>query len=238
MTQMTYLELVNRSRQLCGVTGSDLTTLSGISGESLRFKNWVNQAWTDIQEKHTDWNWLRTSIGFTTTDGQATYSSTQVATATTSGGWGTGSLGHWKTDSFRTYITSTGYSSEVFLSEIPYNDWRDMYQFGSLRTVRTRPVTVAIAPDRSVCLGPSPDSTGYTVVGEFFLAPSLLSGDTDVPALPERFQMAIVYRTMLYYGWYESAGEVIQGSQAEFNKIMNRLEEDQQPQVMVGTSIV
>jgi len=223
---MTFLQLVNRLRQKVGITGNDLTTLSNLSGESLRCKNWVNEAWIDIQEQHPDWNWLRTTVSFATVDGQAVYTPTDCGIAAT--------LGTWKKDSFRIYVTANGFVSETFLGDMLYDNWRDIYQFGALRTTTTRPVFISVAPNRSLCFGPAPDALGYTVVGDYYLAPSEMAADSDVPTLPERFQMAIVYRAMMSYAGFESAPEVYQDGQTEFNRMMRRLELDQQPQMLVG----
>ena len=40
------------------------------------------------------------------------------------------------------------------LPYIPYDSWRDTYQFGAIRTAYSRPVEFSIAPDRAICLGP------------------------------------------------------------------------------------
>lgn len=229
MAQMNFLQLVNRLRTECGISGAELSTLANLSGEALRCKKWINAAWIDVQEQHPDWNWLRTSMTFTTVQGQAVYTPTECGVAST--------LGSWKKDSFRNYVTGTGYPSEVFMSNILYDDWRNLYQFSTLRTVEAKPIFIAVAPDRSLCLGPNPDSQGYTIVGDYFLAPSEMSLDADVPSLPERFQLAIVYRAMMFYAMYESAAEVLNQGQSEFNRMMRRLEADQQPQMLIGDPI-
>lgn len=230
MAQLTFLQLTQRLARECGVAGTGPLTVVGQTGEAGRLVNWINAAWLDVQEQHDDWNWLRTSVTFATVASQATYTPTDAGVATT--------LGHWKKDSFRIYTTSDGYPSEVFLGDIGYDDWRNLYQFGSLRTVTTRPIFVAVAPNRSLCLGPTPDALGYTVVGDYFLAPTQMSADADIPTLPERFQLAIVYRAMMMYAMFESAPEVLQQGQTEFNRIMRRLEVDQQPQMLIGNPLV
>lgn len=46
---MNYLELVNRARVECGVSGNALTAVTGQSGENARFTGWINSAYVDIQ---------------------------------------------------------------------------------------------------------------------------------------------------------------------------------------------
>jgi hypothetical protein len=49
----TFLDLVNLARSEAGVASGDLATLqTGLTLESNRFKNWVKNAWNDIQTKH------------------------------------------------------------------------------------------------------------------------------------------------------------------------------------------
>ena len=77
---MNYLQLVNRARVECGVSGASnaLTTVQNATGESARMANWINSAWVDIQTAKEDWQWLRTSIEFNTVTQQQFYTPTQA----------------------------------------------------------------------------------------------------------------------------------------------------------------
>ena len=63
---MNFLALVNRARSECGVSGVALASLSGLATEDARIKNWVAEAWHDIQLHKPDWNWMRKPVSFTT----------------------------------------------------------------------------------------------------------------------------------------------------------------------------
>jgi hypothetical protein len=166
------------------------------------------------------------SSDFATTGGVATDGTVGVAVD---------SFGKWDRDTFRCFTTSVssgdfssdfssdfstgsggggGFNDEMFLDEIPYDAWRNAYMLGAMRRVQTRPYVIAVGPDQSLCLGPPPNAL-YTITGDYWVAPTEMSADTDVPAgLPTRFQMLIVYRTMMKYAGYESAPEVYErGSQ-------------------------
>lgn len=221
----TYLQLVQRLAVEAGASGS-IVTCQGQTGEAARLCTWIQDAYRDVQEVHEDWGFLLQPVSFATVAQQATYTPTQC---------GLTDFGYWKRGSFRTYITSGTTSTEVFLADSAYNDWRDMYQFGALRTTYMRPVTVAISPyDKSLCLGPVPDSTGYTVVGEYFRKPFELVNDTDTPVIPDKFQMIIVWRALTYYALYEGAPEALQRGQTEFNRLMRMMEADQLPVLVAG----
>lgn len=217
---MNFLQLVNRARQECGVSGTDLITVAGQVGESGRFVTWVAQAWQDIQTAEETWNWMRAAFSFTTTNQQATYTATQA---------GITSFASWKADSCRCYVTASGVQSEMFLDDLPYETWRDTYQYSSFRTTYTRPLAVSVTPDQQLALGPTPDNTGYTIVGEYFTAPTVLALDADTPTMPERFQMAIVYRAMMSYGAFEVAPEVLMRGQEGYRRTMIALRLNQQP---------
>jgi hypothetical protein len=124
-------------------------------------------------------------------------------------------FGKWDREAFRNFTTSVGFINEMFLDEIPFDSWRNGYMLGAMRTVKTRPVAIAIGPDQSLNLGPPPNDQ-YTITGDYFVAPQEMVVDADVPlGLPTRFHMLIVYRAMLKYAGYESAPEVFERATQE-----------------------
>jgi hypothetical protein len=309
---VNYLQLVNRLRQNCGVSGSDLTTVVSQTGESLRLCNWINEAWMDIQSVFHGWQWMRSTVTFPTVSAQPTYTATQM---------GLTDFGSWARDTFRNYanpavtltiaspcvvtlsthglsvgdtvkfyttgalptgitsgttyyvvsvpssdtftfsaassgtavntsgsqsgthtITSNnatvfaGMKSEIFMPYIDYEVWRDGYEYGALRQVQTRPTVITITPDKSIGLAPFPIA-GYTVLGDYYRIPTEMSGNTDIPALPTQYHMAIVYKAMMAYGSYEGASEVYQRGEMEYSKWLRRIHRDRMPEIMVGGAL-
>jgi hypothetical protein len=222
---MTFLQLVQRLSQYCGIPGTGPSTTVGQTGEAGRLVNWTNDAWRDIQTAHQDWDWMRTTATWPTTQAQYAYTPTQA-------GITSGTFGMWAPYTFRCYETASGTNSEMFLDWLPYDVWRNTYLFGALRQSYARPTQMAIAPDKSVVLGPIPLS-GFSITGDYFTAPLDMSADADVPALPTQYQMAIVYRAMMFYGTYEAAQEVYANGEREFAKLMARINADRLPQVML-----
>ncbi len=308
---MNFLQLCNRLRQNAGVSGSDLTSVTGQSGESLRVINWINESWMDLQAQRQDWLWLRKSIAFPTVANQYAYTPAQAGIA---------DFGAWDRETFRNYqnpivsisiaspavvayaahllsagdtvtfattgalptgltaglpyyvltpgadsfnlsatlggtaiVTSgtqsgvhtmtssntstfAGMRSEIFMGYSDYDVWRNTYLYGALRTVKTRPNEISITPLKALALGPVPDA-GYTVVGDYYSVPSELVLATDIPALPVKYHLAIVYKAMVAYGMYESAAEVVQRGQMELDKWMRRITDDQMPEVTAGGAL-
>lgn len=129
--------------------------------------------------------------------------------------------------------TFCGMRSEIFMGHSAYDDWRNTYQYGALRQVKTRPNEITTTPLKALALGPTPDA-GYTIVGDYYSTPSEMVGYNDVPALPVKFHMAIVYKAMVSYGMYEAAAEVVQRGQLEIDKWMRRIHSDQMPSITTG----
>lgn len=309
---MNFLQLCNRLRLECGVSGADLTSVASQTGEPGRLVAWVNSAWLDIQNTRTDWQWMRTTATFPTATGQPTYTPTQI---------GLTDFGSWARETFRNYVnpvvtltiaspcvvtltshnllvgqtvdffttgflptaitadttcyvastptpdtftfslylggpavntagtqsgvhsitsnnttTFVGFKSEIFMSYLDYEWWRNGYEYGALRQVQTRPTVMTVAPDKSIGLGPNP-IVGYTVVGDYYRVPTEMTANTDTPALPSQFRMAIIYRAMMSYGAYESAPEVAQRGASEFNRLMRRIHSDRMPEITAGGAL-
>lgn len=272
---MNFLQLCQRAIIECGVASNQaatvvLPTVVGASGSVGRIVNWINDAWTDIQMDHDDWDWMRSSnilgqgVSFQTVWGRASY---PLGVNPGNVGVDVDSFGKWDRETLRCFTTATsipiyrldgfgnirvdGFGNpmilsatggpygqdEMFLDEIPFDAWRDGYMLGAMRSVRTRPVVVAVGPDQSLNLGPPPNSL-YTITGDYFMAASEMVDDDDVPlGLPTRFHMLIVYRTMMKYGGYESAPEVYQRGSEENGGMYAQLQAVRAPRFTWGGAL-
>lgn len=236
---MQYLALGQRLVTECGVSGT-LSTMANQTGEMLRIVNWINAAWNELQTEHDDWGFMRSSnllgagASFTTTSGLAYYS---LGTGAGTVGVTAANFGKWDRDTFRVYTTSVGTTNETHLDTIPFDAWRDAYMFGAMRGVTTRPVAIAVGPDNSLCLGPPPTAS-YTVTGDYFIAPTAMSNDTDTPTgLPAQFHLLIVYKAMQYYGAYEAAPEVFNRGDTGYKMLLAQLEALRLPIMSAGSAL-
>lgn len=226
---MNFLQTVQRLRRKCRVTGAGPTTVIGVQvEENARLIDWVNEAWVDIQTIRPDWLWMRTSCSFQTQLNKATYSLSDIGISST--------FGNWKRDTFRNYVTSVGLNSEIITDFKPYDEWRNEYQIGAIRNSPSRPNCITIAPDLSIGLGPVPIA-GYTVTGDYFKVPSEMVADADIPGLPAQFHMLIVYRAMMYYGVSESAPEIFDSGEKDFNAMLNRMSLNQIEEITLGGAL-
>lgn len=238
---MNFLALCQQTVIECGAQNVVLGATANQSGEALRFVGWVQQAWSEIQTARDDWGFLKSSYlngagaSFTTSTGTQVY---PLGTGANTVGVDPNLFGRWDRYSFRDFTTSvTSKQDEVFLDPISYDDWRDAYMLGALRSVRTRPITFAVAPNNSICLGP-PSNGLYTVEGDYWAAPQQFANDADVPqGLPVRFHMLIVYRAMKKYAGYSAAPEVQIRANDEYIPMYKSLESLFAPEITGGAAL-
>ena len=212
------------------------------TGEAGRMVGWLNAAWNELQTAHDDWEWMRSSqilgggVSFAPAFGgyNAPFGTSAGQLGITAAQFG----GRWDKFTFRNYVTAAGVSSEIFMDPIDYDTWRDGYFYGALRNARTRPVVIAIAPDKSLCFGPPSDGT-YTLTGDYYVSPSAMSSDTDTPTgLPAQFHMLIVYRAMRKYALYEAATEVLERADYESDRMFRELDSNYGPKVRMGGAMI
>ena len=221
---MNLLQLVNQTRVECGVSGPALTTAQGQVGESGRMVSWTQQAWIDIQTSKEDWLFLREPFTFNLVANQYQYTATEA---------GLTDFGNWKRDSFRASSVGQDYKDEQLLNYMDFTTYRNLYRYANMRNTTARPVVVSITPEKDLAFGSKPDQA-YVIDGEYYTQPTSLTADTDVPLIPARFHMAIVYRAMMYYAGYEAAPEVLARGDFEYRRLYSRMEIDQLPTIISG----
>lgn len=241
----TLLDLCQRAAIECGVASTvaittALPTVVNASGSLGRIVNWVADAWSDIQMEHDDWEWMRSSnllgagISFATVLAQKSY---PLGTGAGTVGVIADNFGKWDRSTFRVQTTSAGVGSQSYLADIPFDSWRNGYMFGAQQNATSRPVVSAIGPDQSINLGPAPIG-GLTVTGDYWVAPSNMVVDTDIPmGLPSRFTMLIVYRSMQKYAGYEAAPEVMDRGAREDGKMYAQLQAVRAPKIGWGGAL-
>lgn len=229
---MTFLELCQTLREEVRASGAGPTAVTGQTGEYLRIVHAINKAWMAIQRKRPDWLWMRASVSFTTTAGQATYTLAQILALDPT----FTSFGNWAKNTFRCYTTAVGTNDENQIDWLPYDAWRDTYQFGATRTTQTRPNQFTITPALGIGLGCTPTG-GYTITADYYRKPTEMAADTDEPSLPEEWHMAIVYRAKMYWGVSEAKPEIYDEGKGEFDTIMAQIERQQLPMLQIGSAM-
>lgn len=228
MPKLTYLQLVQRLALDVSETAPSLTTTVGLTGRLLRCANAIAWSWVEIQNLHKDWKFLRTATSFTTDTSKTSYTTAEANVATDT-------FGRWLLDTFRVYPTAAGSGAEVPLSPISYDGWRDTYNIGAMRSVRTQPSRIGVVPStNALVLGPIA-ATGYTVLGDFYRNAQLLAADGDYPILPiQHDPLIIMFYAMKKYSTYLGAPELYQMGSDEFTTRYDDLKSEQLPKIRWG----
>lgn len=232
---MNFLQLTQRLRQECGVTGTGPTTTAGQIGQAKKLVDWINSAWLEIQGMHDTWGFMRLPFTFETVAGTGDYDpettvNTLTSTALTN-------LRYWHKDTLRCQRKSIGVQDEQWLIEWEYQVFRNTYRFNV--QVNGRPVVFAVKPNgKAVMLGQKPDDV-YEIMGEYQRIPTSLSGDSDIPDLgtSQHLDMLIVYKAMEYYALFESAPEVLSRAKMSGKALMAQLEREQLDQLYLGNPL-
>lgn len=225
---MNYLQLCQRLRQEIAAAGTGPSAVTNQTGESLRIVDWVASAYTDIQNRHDEWLWLRSQFTLNTVADDDTYAygdatdvSAAVAITRFAHWW-------WMDQEFpmRIYKQSDGVSTEQYLHPIPWGRFRRLYKIGSQTS--SYPQHVSVDPQNNLVLGPKPDAI-YVVSGDYQKSAQVLAANSDTPEMPSRFHLLIVSEAMKRAGRYEAAQELFAGGEYESLPTMRALEADQLP---------
>lgn len=212
---MNYLALANRLRSESAISGNAIPSVIGQTGEYKHLIDWINMAYVDIQNMHVNWEFLRKDLAFDTIAGVQNYSDTGIGLA---------DLGEWSIDSMRVYLKSAGISNEQYLLPVSWDEFRESFLFGSTRSQTGMPVNVAAKPDDSLVIYPIPDAI-YSINGEYFRAPHELALDTDLPLIPTKFHMVIVWRALMMYAMHANAQELFVVGDRETRRLIFKMEQ-------------
>jgi len=220
---LTFIGLCQELAMLASIPGGGPSSVVGQTGENLRVVSWAQRAYTDVQQRHETWDFLKKDLSFSTVADQQAYTLADM---------GATDLNLLDTESLRIYQTAVGVADEQFMVGWDHDSMRDTYQYGA--QTPGRPTCFAQREDKALILGPKPDATGYTIVGRYWRTPHVLVADTDEPLIPNHFRMVIVYRGLLKYAGYEAAAEVKTFALEEYGVLMRALERNQLPPLQFG----
>ena len=219
----TFLSLAQAVYREGGISGQ-ITSTQNQTGEALRVTQWVANAYQEIlNDQGMVWNFQHASVVVPLIPGQGIY---------TFDDFNLPAGVQWDTRSMRVAVNAD-LSDETFVMHMRYPEFRDYWLFSSRRTVKSRPLNVSVDFNTNLRIAPIPDQA-YNLVMQYLISPPPLVDDTDVPILPQRFQMAIVWKALRHYGMFEAAPEVVTRAEHEYKTILQHIYNDQSPQVIVG----
>jgi len=233
----TFLQLAVKTRKNVRGTGSGPTSVSNQSGEYGRIVDWVADAYKEIQQRHSNWRWLRSRFNFNTVASTDTYAYTAVtdsrlsATITRFLRWIT--VDNDGLPNVTAYLTSGGVSGENHLIFLPWSIFRSIYKFGAQSALTGQPVHYTVDPQNKLVLGPNPSGI-YTIQGEYQMSPQILAADADEPEMPAEFHDVIMYRAMEKLAIDGAAVERLDRAIIEGGRMMRSLERSQLDGVRLG----
>jgi hypothetical protein len=195
---LNYLALCDKLLKETGLSDQGVSSVVGQTGLNKKSVDWINRAWTEIQNLN-DWNFLWKTSSFNTVNGQQNYDPVNnLALSPT--------LHKWVHSSVRISVTGgTGY-----LTYVPWTTWvRTTFSSG-------KPTSFTIRPDNQISFNTLPDAI-YTIYFDYYRTPQQLSTNTDELLLAEQFHDAVLYKAILYVAAEQDAPELYQDAQAQLN---------------------
>jgi len=188
-------------------------TLVGQTGQLWNAGNWIQKANNNLNILHRDWQYLSVEYSETLSVGLTTVPAH-------SGGE---SVKQWDRESFWVNRDSSNAAPLTFIEWEIFR--RDMLP-GGAPTTNSKPSIISQKRDNSLILD-VPSDLAYTLTGEFYKVPDLLTVDADVPEMPAEFHRLIICEAAIKYGNKEAAAEIISGMEAEYAFLLDKLEGDQ-----------
>lgn len=219
-TRLQLCQRLAQEAQLSGAANGTIpTATTSQTGEMLQVVRDIDSAYEKLQAMFNNWDFLRFDFSFNTVAATASYTPTAA-----------GLTEHktWKPDTFRIYLTSSGVDGEQYLDFMPWPLFREAYLFGASRSNTGMPIKFTVKPDKSVMFYPIPDAI-YTVVGEYFKRPQLLTADGTVPLIPDEHQLILVAMALMKHGRRESAQELYGLGKEEYEAMIGPLKRSQLP---------
>lgn len=230
----TYLQLCSYLRQECTDSGTGPSTVTGQSGELARYVKWIADAWTELQQEHDDWVWMRRGFTVNTVADDGEYAYTDCTDTTDSAAISRFARWYKGRYDWKCYLQSSGVAGEYFLTWLDWEEFKKKYRFGTQTS--GRPIHVSMDPSRKFVLGPKPSAV-YVVSGDYQMGPQTLSADANTPEMPDRFHSLIVYLAMIKYGFNSVAPEVLHRASIEGGRLHAALVRDQRPPITARGSL-
>lgn len=217
----TFLQLTQKLVAELGIGGANNgadtpTTVADQTGQLWNAANWIREAHNNICLLHLDWEFLWTEYSET-----LTIDSTDVPPHGTSDQ----TPKTWDRSSFwiNRSLSSAG--------QLEFMDWQG-FRNSVLPGISTRtsgkPSTITKKPDGALLIN-QPADQAYAITAEFWRANKVLTNDEDEPDIPATHERIIICEAAIKYGNKEAAIEIIQGMEAEYIMLLDKLESDYLP---------
>lgn len=240
---MTFLELCKMVGRYIAVgdaaPGSYPTTTVGAQGLDYEITQWVQDAYSDIQQEQIYWNWKRGRASLTLTAGVGTYSLATIQSQVPTWDY----IIPFVTRGGAAYVnvarTSIGVADQTYCWMVPYQDWRGYEDRGVIPS--GKPGRFTQQPAKGLEFIATPDTT-YTVTCDYRKLLDVLSGDSDTPEMPLQYHEAIAWRACYLWALQRESPNKYEAFNRQYEGIMDKMRREELPplewdvQLFYGTS--
>jgi hypothetical protein len=217
----TYLQLVQRLVGELGIGGANQggtvpTTVVGQTGQLYNAVEWIKEANNNLQLMHTDWQFLAVEYLETLT------TSLDVPPAHS----GSETVKMWDRGAFWLDVNTTRAAPLQWINWEKFR--RDILPGvpAASPSGDSKPTLITQKRDGTLLLNVLSDSA-YPLTGEFYKVPELLAADGDISDIPVEYHRLIECEAAIKYGNKEAALEVINGMEAEYEFLLDKLRASQ-----------
>ena len=223
---MDYLALSNKVLHSLNEVELTSANFANSKGIQTAIKEFINRSINDIYTAELEWPFLHTDGTITTVAGTAEYALV---------------TGYKSIDVDTAYLIETSEDIKV-IPYVPYSQFTNQFRERDLdpttTTNRAKPDYFYLTQDDKIGLTPIPDKE-YTFYYEYWAPHTDLSASTDEPALPARYQDAIVSRSEYYVHQLRADLQAATLKNAEYESKISRMRIDliNKPDYMRSTAI-
>lgn len=221
---MNFLQLAQRLHRELARSGDGPTAFATDTMPNIELWDWINDAWVNLQGEPRAWRWMRRKLDQPLVIGQASYGATALA----------GDFGRWRKadddDEYTVRVYEPTDPTQVHrLDFLPLDEFRK--RFEDVPPDDARPRFWSIGDDDSLLIAPAPD-VAYNVRADYVIAPAALTTDTDVPSMPAKHHMLLVWKALADAGQFDAAPDVVQRAFLNHRAMRFALENDQMDEIV------
>lgn len=207
---MNYLQLCQRLHQELGIGPGDPgdfpTAVASQTGQLKQIVTWINQAWTEIQFSQRAWLWMQgEAIGVETVNtgdkevvllgASADYDELLPYNS----GWRPPYVTMGDSAFILMHMVSVGTQDNQEVYIVPWKEFNGYYDSDRWGNTQGRPRHCALSPDKKTLRIFPRVSEPYKLQYQYRKKVQTLTADADVPLLPTKYHMLIVYLAHVYY---------------------------------------
>ena len=225
---MNFLQLAQAVKRESGLSGSGPLSVVTATGDDARIFQWVNWAWRDIALLHEGWLFRRASA-------QGLTSAMFMPHDQGLPGFSLSDFGSWKLPDpeYRVYAYAQddGVQAERPLRFMGWDSFRARFVVGA--QIPGPLAFWSVNPAGVLSVGPMPDRP-HVVRADYIRDVLDMTADQDVPPLPARFHMVLVWRALSEYAGFDAASEVFQRASGNLASQLSALRQAQLPRIGFG----